>query len=154
VSSGRPDPLTDELVYSLRFNYAPVPGPTPADQVTHDLAASPAARYQNLDYWYCGNSLLQPIGVSDDGVHTRFRFGPSAEVPAIFVRSDDGAESLINYSMEGPDLIVHRLARHFILRRGKLTGCVTNKGFIGSGERLDSGTVSPHVERRTRELSK
>jgi type IV secretion system protein VirB9 len=154
VSSGRPDPLTDELVYSLRFSYAPVPGPTPAEQVTQDLAASPAARYQNLDYWYCGNSLLQPIGVSDDGVHTRFRFGPSGEVPALFVRADDGTESLLNYSMEGPDLVIHRLARHFILRRGKLTGCVTNKGFIGSGERLDSGTVSPQVHRQTREIGK
>ena len=27
----------------------------------------------------------------------------------------------------------------FILRRGKLTGCVVNKGFAGGGERLESG---------------
>ena len=105
-----------------------------------------------MDYWYCGNSLLQPVAVSDDGVHTRLRFGPSAELPAIFVRSDDGSESLLNYSMEGRDMVIHRLARHFILRRGKLVGCVTNKGFIGSGERLESGTVSPQVHRQTREI--
>ena len=104
-----------------------------------------------MDYWYCGNSLLQPVAVSDDGVHTRLRFGPSAELPAIFVRSDDGTESLLNYSMEGRDMVIHRLARHFILRRGKLVGCVTNKGFIGSGERLESGTVSPQVHRQTRQ---
>jgi len=59
VLSGRPDPLADELVYSLRFNYPPLPGPTPAEQIAEDLAKSPAARYQNLDYWYCGTSLLQ-----------------------------------------------------------------------------------------------
>jgi hypothetical protein len=40
-----------------------------------------------------------------------------------------------------------------LLRRGKLVGCITNKGFIGSGERLDSGTVSPHVHRNTRETN-
>ena len=151
VSAGRPDPVTDELVYSLRFNYPPIAGPTLPEQITRDLAASPAARFQNMDYWYCGNSLLQPVAVSDDGVHTRLRFAPSAELPAIFVRSDDGSESLLNYSMEGPDMIIHRLARHFILRRGKLVGCVTNRGFVGSGERLESGTVSPQVHRQTRE---
>jgi type IV secretion system protein VirB9 len=152
VSAGRPDPVTDELVYSLRFNYPPIAGPTLPEAITQDLAASPAARFQNLDYWYCGNSLLQPVAVSDDGVHTRLRFGPSAELPAVFVRSEDGSESLLNYSMEGPDMVIHRLARHFILRRGKLVGCVTNQGFIGSGERLESGTVSPKVRRQTREL--
>jgi type IV secretion system protein VirB9 len=152
VSDGRPDPLVDELVYSLRFSYPAIPGPTLPEQITKDLAASPGERFQNIDYWYCGNSLLQPVAVSDDGVHTRLRFGPSAELPAIFVRSDDGSESLLNYSMDGPDIVIHRLARHFILRRGKLVGCVTNKGFIGAGERLESGTVSPQVHRQTREI--
>jgi len=153
VSGGRPDPLVDELVYSLRFNYPSIPGPTLPEQITKDLATSPVERFQNRDYWYCGNSLLQPVAVSDDGVHTRLRFAPSAELPAIFVRSDDGSESLLNYSMDGPDMVIHRLARHFILRRGKWVGCVTNKGFIGSGERLESGTVSPQVHRQTREIS-
>jgi type IV secretion system protein VirB9 len=152
VQAGRPDPITDELVYSLRFNYPPIPGPTPTERVTDDLAAAPVARFQNMDYWYCGHSTLQPVAASDDGVHTRLRFGPSAEIPAIFVKSDDGTESLLNYTVEGQDIVIHRLARHFVLRRGKLVGCVTNQGFIGSGERLHSGTVSPQVHRRTREI--
>jgi type IV secretion system protein VirB9 len=54
--------------------------------------------------------------------------------------------------MEGRELVIHRLARHFILRRGKLLGCITNKGFTGSGERLESGTVSPQVHRETKEI--
>ena len=115
----------------------------------------PPRRARDSRTWTTGiaaTPCLQPVAVSDDGVHTRLRFGPSAELPAIFVRSDDGSESLLNYSMEGPDMVIHRLARHFILRRGKLVGCVTNKGFIGSGERLESGTVSPQVHRQTREI--
>src|SRR5277367_5753732 len=28
VSGGKPDPLVDELVYALRFNYPPIAGPT------------------------------------------------------------------------------------------------------------------------------
>jgi type IV secretion system protein VirB9 len=152
VLAGSPDPLNTELVYSLRFNYPPA-STTPADVVKHDLAADPIARFQNREYAYCGAPTLQPVAAADDGVHTRLRFAPSAEIPAIFVRSDDGTESLLNYSVEGPDIVIHRLARHFILRRGGLVGCVTNQGFIGAGERLDSGTVSPHVHRRTRKVT-
>jgi len=58
----------------------------------------------------------------------------------------------LNFSMEGRELVIHRLARHFVLRRGKLLGCITNKGFTGSGERLESGTVSPQVHRETKEI--
>jgi type IV secretion system protein VirB9 len=152
VSGGRPDPIPDELVYSLRFSYPPITGPTLPEQIAKDLATSPGERFQNRDYWYCGNSLLEPVAVTDDGVHTRLTFAPSAELPAIFVRSDDGSELLLNYSMEGRDLVIHHLARHFILRRGKLVGCITNKGFTGSGERLESGTVSPQVRRQTKEM--
>jgi type IV secretion system protein VirB9 len=154
VSPGRPDPIVDELVYSLRFNYPPILGPAPGEQIKQELASAPVARYQNMEYWYCGSPLLQPVGASDDGVHTRLRFGPSAEIPAIFVKADDGTESLLNYSVDGPDIVIHRLARHFILRRGKTVGCVVNKGFIGSGERLESGTVSPQVHRHTRRIAR
>jgi type IV secretion system protein VirB9 len=152
VSAGTPDSQADELLYSLRFRYPPAQGPKPPAQITKDLATSPGERFQNKDYWYCGNALLQPVAVSDDGVHTRLTFSPSAELPAVFVRSDDGSESLLNYSMEGRDLVIHRLARHLILRRGKLVGCITNKGFTGSGERLETGTVSPQVRRETKEI--
>jgi type IV secretion system protein VirB9 len=152
VFAGHPDPLEDDLIYSLRFQYPPSASLKPAEPIAQHLAAAPLTRFQNLEYWYCGNPLLQPVAVSDDGVHTRLRFAPSAELPAIFVRSDDGSESLLNYSMEGSDMVIHRLARHFILRRGKLVGCITNKGFTGSGERLDSGTVSPQVHRETKEI--
>jgi len=51
--------------------------------------------------------------------------------------------------MDEGDVIVHRVARRLILRRGQLAGCVVNKGFAGSGERLKSHTVSEEVERLT-----
>jgi hypothetical protein len=37
-----------------------------------------------------------------------------------------------------------------ILRRGNLAGCVVNKGFTGSGERLKSNTVSEDIQREVR----
>ena len=80
-------------------------------------------------------------------MHTRLTFAAKAEQPAIFVRNEDGTESLLNFSMDEGDVILHRVARRFILRRGNLAGCVVNKGFVGSGERLKSNTVSRDVER-------
>jgi type IV secretion system protein VirB9 len=67
------------------------------------------------------------------------------------VRNDDASESLLNFSMQDGDVIIHRVARQFVLRRGKLTGCIVNKGFSGGGERLESGTVTPDVRREPKE---
>lgn len=156
VSARRPNPFSDELMYAVRFTYPPPPpvkgGPTPAEQVELELARARASRPRNFDYWYCGKSAVRPMAASDDGVHTRLTFGSKAELAAIFVRNDDGSESLLNFSVDGGDVIIHRVAAKFIVRRGKLTGCVVNKGFVGAGERLESGTVAPDVRRERKEM--
>jgi type IV secretion system protein VirB9 len=58
----------------------------------------------------------------------------------------------LNFSVDHGDVIIHRVAAKFIVRRGKLTGCVVNKGFVGSGERLESGTIAPAVTRERKEV--
>lgn len=144
----KPDPRIDQVMYAVRFSYPPgPPAISPADQAALDLAIAEAGRPKNYDYGFCGSSEIKPIAVSDDGIHTRLTFGARAELPALFVRNDDGTESLLNFSMEAGDVVVHRVARRFILRRGALTGCVVNKAFSGGGERLASGTVAPDVQR-------
>lgn len=151
VEAGSPDPDTDDLVYSVRFTYPPLqaPLPAPADVVGKELKSAEKIRVINRDYWACGNESLQPVEASDDGVHTRLVFGPRAEIPAIFVRNDDGTESLLNFSVDKSrgDVVIHRTARRLILRRGRLTTCIVNKGYMGAGERLESGTISPDVRR-------
>ena len=144
----RPNLATDEIIYAVRFTYpaaAKPEGPSAEERV--DLALASSRRPRNLDYWFCGNDAVRPVAASDDGVHTRLTFGAKAELPAIFVRNDDGSESLLNFSIDEGDVIVHRVARRFILRRGRLTGCIVNKAFVGGGERLESGTVAPDVRR-------
>jgi type IV secretion system protein VirB9 len=69
------------------------------------------------------------------------------------VRNDDGSESLLNFSMDAGDVVIHRVAPRFIVRRGRLTGCIVNKGFAGSGERLESGTIAPEVRRERKDVS-
>jgi len=151
ASAEHPEPGDPDVMYALRFTYAP---PTPTSQISPPalgarLDRSEAIRPRNVDYWYCGSAVLKPTAASDDGVHTRLRFGAKAELPAVFVENDDGSESLLNFSMQGGDVIVHRVVRQLMVRRGKLSGRVVNKGFSGSGARLESGTVAPDVERVT-----
>jgi len=148
----RPSAGDPNVTYVLRFTYSQAqPGLDPdatARQIDSELTNASSRRRQNFDYWYCGDRSLRPVLAADDGVQTRMRFAANADLPAIFVRGDDDSESLLNYTMDNGDVIIHRIARRFSLRRGNLAGCVVNKGFSGGGLRLDSGTVDPGVERR------
>ena len=147
----RPGPDDPDVIFAVRFTYAPLSAQSAVDAAAKRIDAAlkdaPAKRPRNVDFWYCGSPNLRPVAASDDGVHTRLRFAANADLPAIFVRNADDSESLLNFSMDNGDVIVHRVARQFILRRGTLTGCIVNQGFSGSGLRLESGTVTPDVER-------
>ncbi len=145
-------PNEDDIIYSLRFIYAQTPANQAAEaaakRLDSQLDNASSHRPHNIDYWYCGEPALRPIGASDDGVHTRLTFAANADLPAIFVRNADDSEALLNFSVDAGDVIIHRVAQRFILRRGDLTGCVVNRGYAGGGQRLESGTVAPEVERR------
>jgi type IV secretion system protein VirB9 len=150
ASSQRPG--DGELIYALRFTYAPSSAKFAAEaaakRLDSQLESASNTRTRNIDYWYCGERTLRPTAASDDGVHTRLTFAANSDLPAIFVRNADDSESLLNFSVDAGDVVIHRVAQRFILRRGKLTGCVVNRGFAGGGKRLESGTVAPDVERR------
>lgn len=151
-----PDPDHTDVVYALRFIYpepqaSPMLRPAAAiPSVAQLLAQSGSTRLRNRDYWYCGRIELRPLSAWDDGVQTHLRFAARAELPALFLRNDDGSESLLNFHVEQDEIVIHGIARRFILRRGKLSGCIVNKGFSGSGAALPTGTLSPRVERAVR----
>jgi type IV secretion system protein VirB9 len=146
ATTSRPD-ATEDVTYVLRFKY---PEARAAEDRT-SRALEDSRRPKNIDYWFCGDPTLKPTAASDDGVHTRLTFPAKAEQPAIFVLNEDGTESLLNFSMDEGDVILHRVARRLILRRGNLAACVVNKGFTGSGDQLKSHTVADDVERTTKD---
>jgi type IV secretion system protein VirB9 len=151
ASAHRPDSEIDDVIYVLRFIYPPPPAPPGEAESALTRALDKAgAAPRNLDYWYRGSRELKPIAAADDGVQMRLRFDSLRELPAIFLRNDDGSESLVNFTIDGADLIVHRVSRRLIVRRGHLTGCIVNRAFGGAGGHVSSGTVSPAVERVTR----
>ena len=155
VSARRPSGSLDPVMYAVRFSY-PKPPPSPdgltdEERLAKKLEASKTARPRNTDYWYCGDKTIKPVAASDDGVQTRLSFAARSELPAVFVRNDDGSESLLNFSIDEGDVLIHRIASRFIVRRGRLAGCIVNQGFQGGGERLKSGTVTPEVTRERKE---
>lgn len=146
----RPDPAFGDVIYVLRFAYAPPSTDHSADKIDHSLADATKMRWHNLDYGYRGSPELKPQSAWDDGVQTRLRFGPQQELPAVFLRNDDGSESLVNFNVEAGELVIQRVNRRFVVRRGQLEGCIVNEGFTGGGDRLESGTIAPNVQRTTR----
>lgn len=148
-----PDPSGADVTYALRFLY-PAPTVSARSQqrrrVEADLSAARSGRPRNYDYWYCGDPSLKPVAAWDDGVQTTLVFGAHTELPAVFALSEDGSESLVNLDVQGGRVVVQRIVRRLIVRRGKLTGCILDRGFTGAGERLSSGTIAPNVERVTR----
>jgi type IV secretion system protein VirB9 len=154
-ASARRPSSAEPVMYAVRFSY-PKPvasgeGPTDEERLQGELAKARDARPRNADYWYCGDKSIKPTTASDDGVQTRLSFGARSELPVLFVRNDDGSESLLNFSIDQGDVLIHRVAARFIVRRGRLAGCIVNQGFLGSGERLKSGTIAPDVKRERKD---
>jgi type IV secretion system protein VirB9 len=106
-----------DIAYLVRFRY-------PETDVMASLVASAAGKDGpnfNLDYKISGSKNLQPLHVFDDGQFTYFEFDPRRELPAIFVVGADGKESLVNYRIEGPYVVVERLGDFYTCRNGKET---------------------------------
>jgi type IV secretion system protein VirB9 len=153
VDSEPPDPSGADVIYAFQFEYPAAPLRAASRerlQIETDLVAAQSARPRNYDYWYCGSPSLRPVAAWDDGVQTTLVFGAHTELPAVFILNDDGSESLVNFGVQGGRIVVQRVARRLIVRRGNLAGCIVDRAFGGSGERLSSGTIAPNVQRVTR----
>lgn len=154
TGSRSPDPSGADVIYALRFEYpvAVVHAGSRDPRLATDLAAARGFRARNYDYWYCGDPSLKPVAAWDDGVQTTLIFGAHAELPAVFALNEDGSESLVNFDVQAGRIVVQRVARRLIVRRGKLAGCIVDRAYTGGGQRLASGTIAPNVQRVIRSV--
>jgi type IV secretion system protein VirB9 len=157
ASAERPDPSRGDVIYSLRFIYPQEEAKRAADALEAERtnaklsnAEKGVVRTLNANYWGCGADAIRPVYAVDDGVQTRLRFSAHAEFPTLYVKNDDESESLVNFTVENDEVVIHRVARSFVLRRGRLVSCLQNRAFDGGGERLQSETLVPGVERITK----
>lgn len=137
-------------LYGLRFVY---PVSAAAVGPPLDPRRVGVARSRNVAYFACGAKAIRPAAAWDDGLQLHLRFPGTTELPAVYVQAEDGSESLVNFHVERDELVVHRLARRFVLRRGALSACIENRGALPD-QRAASGTVSTAVERQSPEVER
>ena len=129
-----------ERVYSLRFDYPPPPA--------RAVVSPPAVRAPqdvNHAYSYEGSPQNLPSRLFDDGEATYFRFPEGSGLPAIFAREADQSESVVNYRQRDGYIVIDRVARGFVLRRGKEETRIFNDGFREAAP----GPLSPQPRKRS-----
>ena len=146
-----PDESRSDGVWRLSFRY-PNDGLSSAEvranQVAYALGAPTEKR--NLKYrieLIRGNGDILPKKVWDDGRFTYIAMGNNREIPAAFkVDGNDGESTLILHT-EGQLLVIHEVARRFLLRLDKQEVGIWNDAFDPEGMSNPTGTTSDRVVR-------
>ncbi len=112
------------LPFSVRFLYA---APAIAFVETPPPPAPPVEK--NAAYSYQGSGKTLPVKVFDDGQDTYFSFRRDEDLPAIYAVDPDGGESVVNSRERDGYVVIDRVTRGFVLRRGSEVTHIFNDGF-------------------------
>lgn len=155
--SKRREKLSQSPTYILRFNYPDTARSlnqaelTRQAQARHVLQNLPGSRNSyNDEYWGRGDKALTPTAVFDNGLFTFFQFNNGRDLPALYKTMPDSSEMLLNTHIEGDTVIVHEVARHYVLRLGKSVLGIENRGFNEKGQFNRTGTANKHSVRIVR----
>jgi type IV secretion system protein VirB9 len=116
-------PKAADVLYTLRFEY-----PQAAPVIVEAPPPPPPPQALNRAYSYEGSARIVPAAVFDDGQATYFQFGVQSDYPAIFAVDAD-EEAMVNWRIRDDYVVVDRLARGFVLRRGEDVTRIHNDGF-------------------------
>lgn len=137
--------LTDERRYAFELQVSPQRRGVPVLYVARMVYPQPVIAVElpppppppepppvvsNYYYTMSGSEVERPLHIFDDGHKTYFQWAPDSALPAIFAVSDDGSESLVNYVLRGPYVVVDQVAPGFALRSGKQVIKIVNRGPI------------------------
>lgn len=163
----QPRPLKDStawadpnLIFSLTFRYPDEEAAKAAasakqlalkaklGEVKNKLSDASKAG-QNTDYWVAGSEEISPTGARDDGRFIYLTYTNNRDMPAIYEVDEKGNEALINTNViNGNTIVIQRLVRRLMLRKGDAVASVINKSFdLNGGIDNTTGTVAPDVER-------
>ena len=123
-----------------------------AKQAERTLAGDETALPRNAHYTVQGSASFEPRAVSDNGKITTFVFPENMVIPAIYLVSGDGSESLVPKTVSAGDVRVHAIAAKFVLRQGDEVLCIFNEAYVPEGLATGTLTTSPAVERLTRDF--
>ncbi len=152
------------LVYRVRFVRPPAPAPSSAGTAAsvpseahaqaaavllqERLAAAPEPR--NWAYSVQAPATAEAISPTegwDDGRFTYLRFPANRELPQAFRVDADGSEHLVNRHVSGDLLVLHEVARRWVLRLGRQVVGVWNEAFDAFGIPPVHGTTVDGVRR-------
>lgn len=103
---------------------------------------------ENIDYWVAGSEQISPTHAKDDGRFIYLTFSNNRDIPAIYEVDEFGEESLINTSVDGNTVVIHRMVKQLRLRKGNYVACLINRSFdLDGGKDNTTGTISTDVER-------
>jgi type IV secretion system protein VirB9 len=117
------------VTFLIRFTYPDV-SPTVVGVAAASKAHAPPAKKPtdyNFNYTLTGSRDIAPMRVFDDGEFTYMQFRSITDLPAIFLVDKEKQESVVNYRIEGPYVVIERTGAQFSLRHGGEIVCVHNK---------------------------
>lgn len=140
---------TGDATYILRFDYpdtlkakrdAENAAETSRLQATAEAKAQKIIR--NTDYvWRGDNDALKPTATYDDGRFMRLVYDHAGALPVFYKVLPDGKEGLLNYSIDGNEVVLHELNKTTRVRLNKEVIEIVNKSYqvpkfnkFGTGE--------------------
>ncbi len=116
------------------------------------LSNAVSSKRKNEDYWVEGSDVFTPTAAWDDGETTYFRFSPNTALPAVYLVSEDGTETLMNkHFPETYTMAIQTIGKKFIFRKDGVFTCIYNESYDRHGVENQSRTSSPSVKRVIRE---
>ena len=142
----------DEM-YRVTFVYpdevkAKAHAETDAEIVAQRLGRSPVVRNTQYSMQLTPHSDdIAPAAAWDDGRFTYIQIPNNRRIPAIFRVADDGTESVVDRHMEDDTMVVHEVAKRFVLRLGDEVVDVWNDAYDMDGIPPHDGTTVKGVKR-------
>ncbi len=119
------------MVFSVKFLY-------PEDENGAELAGNDDTdafeiddNSKNYNYTISGDESIAPVKIFDDGVHTYIEYDKNTqELPAFYVVYPDNTEGIVNFSIKGRYIVIHRISSKYTIRRGSEVGCIFNESLL------------------------
>ncbi|HBF12367.1 MAG TPA: P-type conjugative transfer protein VirB9 [Deltaproteobacteria bacterium] len=124
--------VVSDMTYLVRFEYSNA-------AFTSNGAFKPKLPdAYNFNYKLKDDKKSGLVRAFDDGDFTYLQFKSTSDLPAIFWIDSSGKESIVNYRIQGPYVVVERVVDKLLLRRGGIVGTVirkkakNNSGYLSS----------------------
>lgn len=119
-----------------------------AELVAQRLAQPPIVRNARYSMQVMPHSDdIAPTEAWDDGRFTRIRIPNNRRIPAIFRVADDGTESVVDRHMEDDTIVIHEVAKRFVLRLGDEVVGIWNEAYDMDGVPPHDGTTVTGLKR-------